>query len=472
MIQWVHRSTRGWSYGSSVVDPRTGEIIKGHVSLGSLRVRQDFLIAQGLMNQFDDGTEPMINLALARLRQLSAHEVGHTIGLVHNYASSFNQRASVMDYPHPFIQIDDEGEIDLSNAYDTNIGEWDKVAINYGYAEFDSDAEENKRLTEILEKAIEGGLLHITDRDARAVSGAHPVAHLWDNGENAADELNRMMTIRAKVLNELSEDALPTGEPYSSLEEILVPMYLFHRYQVEATVKLVGGLAYNYAVKGDSQYQTRWLSKEIQIDALDALINTIRPESLKLNPSLIQKIPPKAHGYSRGRESFDSQTGPVWDYYSAIRTAAEVPMGLLFHPERANRLVMFNDLNPDQPGLKSVLERLISETWKSPASNESDRSVQRIVESLILKQLVELHGHKSAMTETKAISYGAILDIKNISETRRKQSTSEDKIHYDYTIYFIDLWLKEPDEVSFPDPIRVPDGSPIGSMDTMCGFDY
>ncbi len=461
VIQWVHRSTRGWSYGASVVDPRTGEIIKGHVSLGSLRVRQDFLIAQGLLNQYDDGTEPMKEMALARIRQLSAHEVGHTIGLVHNYASSINNRASVMDYPHPYISLDGSGNIDLSNAYDVNIGEWDKAAIKYGYSHFSEGSDEESELNKILGETISSGLLYITDRDARASSGAHPIAHLWDNG-SPAEELNRMMEVRNKVLNDFSDRSLPTGVPYSSLEEILVPMYLFHRYQVEATAKVVGGINYTYSVKGDDQLKTEYISSEEQMKALDALINVMSPDALRLREDLLTQIPPKAHGYNRNRETFESKTGPVWDYYSAVETAIQFPMMFLLNADRANRLVMYNDRNPEQPGLEKVLDRLIQQTWKSPSSDPQDRAIQRIAEWVMLEHLMMFVVHKRAQPDVKSISRMKLDQLATYVKGLRP-SNAEDRAHYDRVANTIAKWLEEPEDVKFSAPLKAPDGSPIGA---------
>ncbi len=461
VIQWVHRSTRGWSYGSSVIDPRTGEIIKGHVSLGSLRVRQDFLIAQGLLNRYDEGTGPMIDMALARLRQLSAHEVGHTIGLVHNYSSSINDRASVMDYPHPLVKLDDSGNIDLSEAYDVGIGEWDKVAITYGYAEFDNNDNERDELNQIISDYLEDGLLFISDRDARAQDGAHPVAHLWDNGL-AADELNRMLDVRKKVLNDFSDQALPIGEAYSMLEEILVPMYLFHRYQVEATSKVVGGLNYTYAVKGDNQLKTQLIPMEDQVKALDAIIRTIQPEELKLKSSLIEMIPPKAFGYNRNRETFTSKTGPVWDYYSAIETAVQFPLMFLLNPNRANRLVSFKDLNSNQPGFDFVLNRLIDATWKKPSSSSDDRAIQRIVEWVMLEHIGMLTVSKNCQPDVKSVARQTLIDLSSHVE-KQNPSDYEDKAHYGRVLAAIEEWLDDPQEIEFTPPLKAPDGSPIGT---------
>ena len=249
LIQWVHRSTRGWSYGASVRDPRTGEIIKGHVSLGSLRVRQDFLIAQGLLSPYEEGAvnpdDKIMQMALARLRQLSAHEVGHTLGLAHNFASNANDRASVMDYPHPYITLKEDGTLDFSGAYDVGIGEWDKRTIIYGYKDFPKEENEAAALRDILAENNKLGLKYISDRDARPAYGAHPYGHLWDNGTSAAGELNRLLDVRKKALARFGENSIKDNTPMGTLEKVLVPLYLAHRYQVEGAVKVIGGVDYS-----------------------------------------------------------------------------------------------------------------------------------------------------------------------------------------------------------------------------------
>ncbi|MEO0627067.1 MAG: zinc-dependent metalloprotease, partial [Bacteroidota bacterium] len=243
LINWVHRSTRGWSYGSSVIDPRTGEIIKGHVLLGSLRVRQDFLLAQGVIEGYASGEQAdprLLEMALARLRQLSAHEVGHTLGLAHNFAASVNGRASVMDYPHPFIQLLSDERIQLEDAYDTGIGAWDKRTILYGYADLRGQ-DEDRALSQILNESEAMGLHYLTDQDARSFGSAHPLAHLWDNGESAILELNRLGQLRRTTLNRLGLNNLAPGHPLAELERILAPVYFMHRYQIEAASKFIGG---------------------------------------------------------------------------------------------------------------------------------------------------------------------------------------------------------------------------------------
>ncbi|MFK7952537.1 MAG: zinc-dependent metalloprotease [Ekhidna sp.] len=467
VIQWVHRSTRGWSYGASVVDPRTGEIMKGHVSLGSLRVRQDFLIATGLLQPYEEGKElsgEMMKMTLARLRQLSAHEIGHTIGLAHNFAASVNDRASVMDYPHPYVKMDDAGNIDLSEAYDDKIGAWDKVTIAYGYSDF-PEGENETKLNKILDDAIANGLKYITDQDARPSSGLNADAHLWDNGTNAAVELNRMMKIRRTILDQFSEKAISEGMPMSSIEEALVPMYLFHRYQVDATSKLVGGMEYTYAVKGDGQTTTRLLSADEQLAALDALLNTVKVENLKLPESLLGKIPPRAFGFARSRETFQSKTGPAFDYLAAVETAASVPFSFLFNADRANRLVTFQARNADQPGLEEILSRMVSSVWMSPAGNRLDRTLQRVVEMEMLNHMMGLALNDRAYDEARAKAMNSIKSIRSYAKGKTTRKANEDGVYYQYVVQQIDQFLEEPTKFKQPDTIKAPDGSPIGSCD-------
>ena len=304
-IQWVHRATRGWSYGSNVADPRTGEIIKGHVSLGSLRVRQDYLIAEGLLSPYADSLaeeDPMLTMALARIRQLSAHEVGHTLGLMHNFASSADGRESVMDYPAPYARLDAQGRVDLEAAYAAGIGQWDRVSLAYAYAQPRSGTDEAEFLHGILEWARENGLQFITDADARPPGAAHPRSNLWDNGSDPVAALDHEMLVRSAALAQFSEQSVRMGRPLATLEEVLVPLYLRHRYQIEATVKMLGGVYYTYALRGDGQSLPESVSGDRQVSALRSLLRTVEPGALRVPQRALELIPPRPPGYSAHRE--------------------------------------------------------------------------------------------------------------------------------------------------------------------------
>lgn len=467
VIQWVHRSTRGWSYGSGVSDPRTGEMIKGHVSLGSLRVRQDFLIATGLLQPYENGDErpnEMTEMALARLRQLSAHEVGHTLGLAHNFAASVNDRASVMDYPHPLIKLDEAGNIDLSEAYDDKIGAWDKTTITYGYSDF-AEGENEEKLKEILSREFSKGARYITDQDARPAGGLHPEAHLWDNGSSASGELIRMMRIRRKILDDFSEKAIRDKMPMSSLEEVLVPMYLFHRYQVDGTSKVLGGLDYSYSLRGEGDKEPKMISADEQMAALRALLNTVTPDALKLPESLLSQIPPRAFGYPRSRETFQSKTGPAFDYLAAVETAASVPFSFIFNADRFNRLLTFSARNPEQPGVDKVLNEIYQKVWQSSSNDPTDRTIQKIVEMEMLKHLMGLAANDRTYDQVKAKAIQYLEKIKNYAAARKGRTSNDDGIYYHYAVQKIDQFLGNTEGFKAPETIKAPDGSPIGSCD-------
>ena len=402
MIQWVHRSTRGWSYGSTVTDPRTGEIIKGHVTLGSLRVRQDFMIAEGVLAPYVLGKpvpDAMLAMSLARLRQLSAHEVGHTLGLAHNYIASTHSRASVMDYPHPLITLSKDGVPELGDAYAIGIGEWDKVAINYGYR----DTADRAELIKGIEDAYRRGLYFLTDEDARPAGSAHPDNHLWDNGVNAVDELNRMMTVRAAALARFSENNIPVGTPMSELGERLVPVYLLHRYQVEAAAKSLGGLFYTYALRGDGQKVTEVVNGKEQTRALDALLKTISSDALTLPERILRLIPPKASGF-RPREPFHGRTGLTFDALAPAEAAANHTVSFILDPQRAARLVEQHARLASMAGLDSVIDRLIGATWRGPRAAGLAAEVQNVVEDVVVYYMMSLAKNESVPAQVRAIA--------------------------------------------------------------------
>jgi Met-zincin/Domain of unknown function (DUF5117) len=469
IIQWVHRFTRGWSYGHPVADPRTGEIIKGNVTLGSLRGRQDYLIAEALLSPYVSGrdlrpdNDPMLAMALARTRQLAAHETGHTLGLAHNFAaSSFphtpSESVSVMDYPHPWITLDKAGVPDLSQAYAANIGVWDKVAINYGYRQFNDSSKERAQLDAILSDATKSGLTYMTDEDARPAGSAQPHAHLWDNGPNAADELTRIMKIRSAALVRFGENAVPMGAAMAQLEDKLVPLYLMHRYQAEAAIKEIGGLDYRYQLRGDGQMNAAIVSPEEQSKALRAVVKTLSPEELALPESLLKVLPPRPPGLARTAESFPSETGLTFDPVAAAESAADLTLSTLFNPQRASRIVEYHARVGAVPGLLEVMDAALAASRPTHPQPKADHGLMSVVQSAVYARTVEalltLAADPKASVEARAITYAKLDDVKRHADAASPPDA--------YLAHRIATFQNDPTKFVVAAPVQAPPGMPIG----------
>jgi Met-zincin len=463
VINWVHRSTRGWSYGSTVTDPRTGEIIKGQVSLGSLRVRQDYLIFTGLLAPFETGkpaNPTMEKAALQRLRQLSAHEVGHTLGLMHNYASSVNDRASVMDYPHPSVNLNDKGDLDFSQVYTNEIGAWDKRAIIYGYSDFGKNADESAELNKILEENTRLGLLYIADADARAADGMHPHAHLWDNGKDPVTELENVMRIRKKALDNFSENVIRPNVPMSRLEDALVPIYNYHRYQLESVCKLIGGMDYSYAVRGDKQTAPKLLSAAIQNRALEAVVGCLSAENLEIPEKILQIIPPRPPQYYNIGELMPKRSGFGLDHLAAAEAFVSYELMFLLNPQRANRLVQQKAIDPKNLGFDDVLTSLMKNLWIADLnSNGIKRQIQLQNRHMFITHLLALTQSDQTNYAVKSLCFNILQVMKSGKYTWATDKESE--AHQQYMIERIN----NPKDIPLPQHKEIPPGAPIGCED-------
>ncbi len=466
VIQWVHRATRGWSYGAGVVDPRTGEIIKGHVTLGSLRVRQDYLIAEGLLAPYEQGkpaSPKMLEMALARLRQLAAHEVGHTLGLQHNYSSSTVNRSSVMDYPPPVVTLGADGVPDVSNAYATGIGDWDKVSIAFGYQDFPAGTDEHAELNKIISSALARGLRYLTDQDARPPGSSSSLAHLWDSGSNAVAELNRLMQVRAAALRRFGENNIGVDAPLSAIEDALVPIYLLHRYQVEAAGKLVGGMDYTFALRGDGQIPTQIVAPAEQRRALIAVLATLKPETLALPEPLLKLIPPRVPDYDRGREHFKIRTSPAFDALAPAEAATQHTLQFLFNPERASRLVEFHARDAKNPSLEEVLDTILTATWKSLREHGYQGEISRVVNVTVLYDLMSLTTNEKASPQSRAIASLKLDELKSWAiRAQTGMKDTEERAHLYFAASQISQFQKDPKLIPVAAPAQPPDGPPIG----------
>jgi hypothetical protein len=467
VIQWIHRSTRGWSYGSSIQDPRTGEIIKGQVSLGSLRVRQDYLIGQGLLQPFEDGNtaDPkLMEFALNRLKQLSAHEIGHTIGLAHSYATSATGRSSVMDYPHPIITEDEKGNLDFGDAYDLKIGPWDKLAITYGYGQPAPNQNEKEFLEKTLQATYAAGYEFITDSDSRNPSGVHPRSHLWDNGASAPEELKRMLRLRENRMKTFGLNSIKTGEPQAILEEVFVPLYLMHRYQLEATSKLVGGLDYTYKVKGDNQTAHHWLTAKVQNEALDALLLSISTAQLEVPEHILALIPPRPYGYGKNRETFPSRTGPVFDPIAPAENVVDATFTFLFEAGRANRIYLQQLQNKSLPGLETVLEKVSNQVFSNSMPKGLAVEVKLMTEAKLVDHLIALSKNAGASQTVRALVRNQL----RLLSTNSGSFSILLQAHRDYLKQKIEAYLSLPEELTPQQVLNIPDGAPIGMESMSC----
>ncbi|MGJ8685039.1 MAG: zinc-dependent metalloprotease [Nonlabens sp.] len=457
VIQWVHRSTRGWSYGASITDPRTGEIIKGHVSLGSLRIRQDFMIAQGMMKEpfknDDQNHQLMMEMALARIRQLGAHEVGHTLGFAHNFAASTSNRASVMDYPHPQFEMVD-GNISFENAYAVGMGAWDDLTVQYSYGNPTTTQTESQYLESIIDKASSQNLRFISDSDSRAAGGAHAQAHLWDNGREPGVELDRMLEMRQVAMKQFSIHNIKTDEPLSVLEDVFVPVYYGHRYQVEATVKWIAGMEYNYATKGDP-VEMRYLSKQEQNRALQSLLKTLEAQHLAIPQSLLETFPPRAYGYGRGRESFKSEVGVAFDPLHAAASSADMTLSFLLHPQRVNRLVQIKALQPENLGLEEVLNSVTNRVFKSVGTSSYATAIEQRVQERLVMQLINAHVSSSTNMAAKGIIRTQLITIDKKLKKLKTPQAAELRAQ-------IENYFENPKDFKVVTLPSLPDGSPIG----------
>ena len=470
IIQWTHRQTRGWSYGGGVSDPRTGEMIKGSVILGSQRVRQDRMIFEGLAGAEKSGSggaDDPVEIALARIRQLSAHEVGHALGFAHNFAASSNDRASVMDYPAPHVRIGEGGALDFSGAYGVGIGEWDKLSAAWLYSEFPEGTDERAELERILSEGYGRGLRFVGDREGRSVGTGHPYASVWDNGEDAVAALRETMAVRALALENFGADAIKDGRPMSDLRNVIVPIYLYHRYQVDAAAKLIGGFEFSYNMKGDTLPDGAPVDDTAQRMALAALLETIDPAALVLPQSLLDQLTPPLGGFgvlAGGGEAFEARTDPKFDLVVAAESAAAVTFNALLNPARAARLIEYRRRDPSALGFAELLAATDTIVFRDPDA-PAQREIAYAVQKRFVSELIDLSLNKSASGAVRAraeAQLGAIAD--RLQPSLFSAAPLERRNHTAWLRARISAHLERPAlpaAPAAPDP-DIPPGPPIG----------
>ncbi|MBL8899868.1 MAG: zinc-dependent metalloprotease [Planctomycetes bacterium] len=468
VILWVHRATRGWSYGSTVVDPRTGEILRGVVRLGSQRMRQDVLLARGLLGAAAEergasGASRAAELALARLRQLSAHEVGHTLGFVHHFGGSAQGRASVMDYPAPKIALRADSSIDLSDAYANDLGAWDLHAVAFAYRDFGPDADEASALEELAVEARKRGLRLLSESDARGEHTMHPSASLWDNAEDGLAELRNAVAVRNVALARFTSEALPKGRPATELEEILLPLYLHHRYALEAAAKLIGGIDYAHALRGDGTPLPRAVSAGLQRGALQQMLAMLRADFLRLPAGLAAQLPPRPAELEAFGERFPSRTAPAFDALAPAELSIARTLELLLHPARLARVLDQQAADPAQMTLHEIFEHLDDAILPRAAEfeHEGDQQLVRLVQHLYLERCIALALDATARHEVRAAAERA---IRNMPSAMQGPDVGWAN-HEAWMRTAIQRFLERRGEVPLSEPrarLPLPPGAPIG----------
>jgi hypothetical protein len=439
--------------------------MKGHVSLGSLRVRQDYLIAEGLLAPYagEAASGAMLDMSLARIRQLSAHEVGHTIGMEHNFAASTQGRTSVMDYPFPLIGFDADGNLDLSDAYATGMGAWDHRTVEYAYQDFPDGVDAGAGRARIMDATMASGLKYVSDDDSRDVGTAHPDGNLWDNGEDALQELEHLMRVRAYALGRFSEHNIRPGRPLATIEEAMVPAYLLHRFQIKAVGKLIGGNYFNYAMRDDGQRATDPVHGDRQRSAINALLGTIAPAVLRVPEDLLDSIPARPPGHELTRESFPRSTGKTFDPLGPARSAITLTLDVLLNPERAARMVASHSRQPDLPGFDELLASLMERSWYAARHIGIEAEIARVTNAQIVERLMLLANDTKAETQVRAIALDAVNGLDSWLATRTAgESDAGWRAHYGFARYQIQRMKDEPIIPEERGNVTAPPGSPIG----------
>lgn len=483
LIHWTHRRTRGYSYGNTTIDPRTGEIVRGVVNLGSLRLRQDYLMGKGMVPPFPTGISDQeqdgdggefadaptfeylaqvapnseaVDMALQRVRQLSAHEVGHTIGLPHNYMASSYGRESVMDYPAPYAQIDNNGQIDLSNAYVQRIGTYDELSINWLYRDFPDGTNVPAALDEIAAQGVRDGLIYMGHSNNNFIGAAHQYASVWDNGSNLVDHLQLELRIRDIGLENFGTDVIRAGDPMSDLEFVLLPLYMHHRFQLRSAIQSLGGADYRNALKGDGQTPFTIVSPAEQRRTLDVVLSTLDVDFLALPERIIEMIPPPAYRHDEG-ETFAGYTERIFDPIAVAEASAAFTVGEILHPERMARLVMYGSMG-DYPDLAEVTDRLIEVTWDAPEpGDEYRRQVLHTAQRAVVDQMMRQAVREESLAEVRAVLADRLDGIATRIEAETDPSPHERLVAADIRRWEVRI------ENTVPGPaIQLPAGDPIG----------
>lgn len=413
MIYWVNRSAPGPSVGPSQTDPRTGEIVRTVVRLDSWRSQIDFNIYAGLVpaagpRGLDLTAE---EFAMARRRQHVAHEIGHTLGLQHNYIAASQGRSSVMDYPVPLISLRADGSIDIKDAYRAGPGAWDSLAIRYGYTWFPDTASERAGLAKIIAEGISRNVRFIPDQYAGA-GGSMPTVTQWVEGSTMFDAVERTSKLRRHLIQNFDERAIKPGEPMHLLNMRFAHVYLHHRYSLAGLVKTIGGMEFTFAMRGDTQIPTRIIPVAEQRRALTMALDAIQPAELTVPERIVAMIPPAPPGFNNQFSWIASSGGTAFDPVTlAGGLATEVIKGILDRT-RVARLILFQARDPQALTLDQVIGEIVSRTWGVPVPTDaSQQAVLRASQRAALDELIDLAGDTRTIPDVRAVAYDQLRQL-------------------------------------------------------------